>query len=302
MPNFDQDKVDKIRRLTIISMFAASDDLMELFALKGGNALNYIYNVNQRSSIDIDISMENSFEDLDFKLEEVESILVKSFERTFEENDLKAFDIKLEKKPQKMDSDKEGFWGGYQLSFKALELDKWQELEVKEDTTINDMSRQAIPFNTEFKRKFTVDISRHEYVKEKELKILDDYYIYVYSPLMIVLEKLRALCQQTEEYTEIIETHKPRSRAQDFFDIYVILESFSEINLTSKKSISSLKEIFKIKKVPLSIMGQLENYREIHRDSFTAVIDTVFKSDQLKDYDFYFDYVLDKVELITKNL
>ena len=49
-------------------------------------------------------------------------------------------------------------------------------------------------------------------------------------------------------------------------------------------------------------MGQLENYREFHRDSFTAVIDTVFKSDQLKDYDFYFDYVLDKVELITKNL
>jgi len=72
--------------------------------------------------------------------------------------------------------------------------------------------------------------------------------------------------------------------------------------LTSKKSISSLKEIFKIKKVHLSIMGQLENYREFHRDSFTAVIDTVFKSDQLKDYDFYFDYVLDKVELITKNL
>jgi len=302
MPNFDQDKVDKIRRLTIISMFAASDDLMELFALKGGNALNYIYNVNQRSSIDIDISMENSFEDLDFKLEEIESILKKSFERTFEENNLKAFDIKLEKKPQKMDSDKEGFWGGYQLSFKALELNKWQKLKGNTDTTTNDMSRQAIPFNREFKRKFTVDISRHEYVKERELKILDDYYIYVYSPIMIVLEKLRAICQQTEEYTEIIETHKPRGRAQDFFDIYVILESFSEINLISKKNISNLKEIFKIKKVPLSILDQLENYREFHRDSFTAVIDTVFKSDQLKDYDFYFDYVLEKVELITENL
>jgi len=302
MPNFDQDKVDKIRRLTIISMFVASDDLMELFALKGGNALNYIYNVNQRSSIDIDISMENSFEDLDFKLEEIESILKKSFERTFEENNLKAFDIKLEKKPQKMDSDKEGFWGGYQLSFKALELNKWQKLKGNTDTTTNDMSRQAIPFNREFKRKFTVDISRHEYVKERELKILDDYYIYVYSPIMIVLEKLRAICQQTEEYTEIIETHKPRGRAQDFFDIYVILESFSEINLISKKNISNLKEIFKIKKVPLSILDQLENYREFHRDSFTAVIDTVFKSDQLKDYDFYFDYVLEKVELITENL
>jgi hypothetical protein len=40
--------------------------------------------------------MKKSFEDLDLKLEEVESVLVKSFERTFVENDLKAFDIKLE--------------------------------------------------------------------------------------------------------------------------------------------------------------------------------------------------------------
>jgi hypothetical protein len=302
MPNFDQEKVDKIRKLTIISMFAASDDLMELFALKGGNALNYIYHLNQRSSIDIDISMENSFEDLDLKLDEVESVLRNSFERTFKENNLKAFDIKLEKKPQKMDSDKEGFWGGYQLSFKALELDKWQELEEKDSTTTNDMSRQAIPFNREFKRKFTVDISRHEYVKDKELTLLDDYYIYVYSPIMIVLEKLRAICQQTEEYTEIIETHKPRGRAQDFFDIYIILESFPEIDLTSQKTISELKEVFRIKKVPLSILNKLENYREFHRDSFTAVIDTVFKSDQLKDYDFYFDYVLEKIELINENL
>ena len=164
------------------------------------------------------------------------------------------------------------------------------------------MSRQAIPFNREFKRKFTVDISRHEYVKDKELTLLDDYYIYVYSPRMIVLEKLRAICQQTEEYTEIIETHKPRGRAQDFFDIYIILESFPEIDLTSQKTISELKEVFRIKKVPLSILNKLENYREFHRDSFTAVIDTVFKSDQLKDYDFYFDYVLEKIELINENL
>lgn len=302
MPDFDQQKVDKIRRLTIISMFAASDQLMELFALKGGNALNYIYNLNQRSSLDIDISMKKSFEELNFELEKIENILKKSFERSFRENNLKAFDIKLEKKPQKMDSDKEGFWGGYQLSFKALELDKWQDIKEKKNATINDMSRQAIPFNREFKRKFTVDISRHEYIKDRELKILEDYYIYVYSPRMIVLEKLRAISQQTAEYAKIIETHKPRGRAQDFFDIYLILESFAEIDLSSKKSISDLKEIFKIKRVPLSILNKLKEYREFHRDSFQAVQDTVFKSDQLKDYDFYFNYLLKKIELITKNL
>lgn len=302
MPNFNQERLDKIRKLTIISIFSASDELMKLFALKGGNALNYIYNLNQRSSIDIDISMENSFEKLEMKLKEVENILTNSFKRTFKENGLKAFDIILEKKPHEMSLDKEEFWGGYKLSFKVLEYERWLELKDQEDKDINDMRRQAIPFNKDFKRVFTVDISRHEYFKDKQLKILDDYYIYVYSPRMIVLEKLRAICQQTKEYAEIIETHKPRGRAQDFFDIYIILENFSEIDLSSQKSLEELKETFSIKKVPLSIMDRLENYREFHRDSFTAVQDTVFNSDQLKSYDFYFDYVLEKVKLITQNL
>lgn len=302
MKDFNQERLDKIRKLTIISMFAASDELMDLFALKGGNALNYIYNLNQRSSIDIDISMENSFEKLEMKLKEVEELLTDSFERTFKENNLKAFDIILEKKPHKMSPDKEEFWGGYKLSFKVLEYERWLNLKNQEDKDINDMRRQAIPFNKDFKRVFTVDISRHEYFEDRQLKILDNYYIYVYSPRMIVLEKLRAICQQTKEYAEIIETHKPRGRAQDFFDIYIILENFSEIDLTSKKSLEELKEIFSIKKVPLSLLNKLENYREFHRDSFTAVQDTVFNSDQLESYNFYFNYILEKVRLIIQNL
>lgn len=301
MNTFDRDQLDKIRKLTIIAMFSASDTLMNLFALKGGNALNYIYNLDERSSIDIDISMENSFEDIGMSLEEVEELLKSSFERTFKENSFKVFDIKLEKRPPVLSKEKEEFWGGYLLTFKVLDYDKWNRLNNDSDKSIDDIRRQAIPFTPDFKRKFSVDISRHEYCKDKKLEILDDYAIYVYTPKMIILEKLRAICQQTEEYMEIVESHQIRARSQDFFDIYITMEHYPEINLTSSENIKALKEVFKIKRVPLEILEDIKNYREFHRESFRAVEDTVFSSD-IKSYDFYFDYVISIIADILKAL
>jgi hypothetical protein len=56
------------------------------------------------------------------------------------------------------------------------------------------------------------------------LAVTDGYTVYVYTPLMVIYEKLRALCQQVEYYsTHIVSTHR-RGRARDFFDIYSILE------------------------------------------------------------------------------
>ena len=301
MNTFDRDQLDKIRKLTIIAMFSASDTLMNLFALKGGNALNYIYNLDERSSIDIDISMENSFEDIGMSLEEVEELLKSSFERTFKENSFKVFDIKLEKRPPVLSKEKEEFWGGYLLTFKVLDYDKWNSLNNNSEKSIEDMRRQAIPFTPDFKRKFNVDISRYEYCKDKRLEILDDYAIYVYTPKMIILEKLRAICQQTEEYMDIVESHQIRSRSQDFFDIYIITKHYPEIDLTSPESIKALKEVFKIKKVPLRLLEVVKDYREFHRESFRAVEDTVSSSD-IKSYDFYFDYVISIISDILKVL
>lgn len=302
MPNHDTEKLDQIRKLTIISLFSASDYLMKLFVLKGGNVLNYVYKINRRSSIDIDISMEGSFEKLDIPLKEVQEILERSFVRNFEESGFKVFDICLEKKPSELEEEKEDFWGGYTLTFKVLDFDKWNEIKEAPDKDIEDMRRQAIPFTPDFHRNFRVDISRHEYCKEKTIKLLDDYSVYVYTPRMIVLEKLRAICQQTEEYENIIETHHRRARAQDFFDIYIVMQNFPDIDLTSQESLASLKEFFNIKKVPIKLLEEMENYREFHRDAFAVVEDTVFSSAQLKSYDFYFDFVLGIIDDILEAL
>ena len=56
----ESDRLREIRRLAIIGMFS-DDDLMETLVLKGGNALDIVYEVAQRASLDLDFSIEGSF-------------------------------------------------------------------------------------------------------------------------------------------------------------------------------------------------------------------------------------------------
>ncbi len=53
--------IKQIRKLVIISLFA-DDELMNTFVLKGGNAIDIIYGLSDRASIDIDVSMAKDFE------------------------------------------------------------------------------------------------------------------------------------------------------------------------------------------------------------------------------------------------
>jgi predicted nucleotidyltransferase component of viral defense system len=51
-----------IRRLVIISVFA-DDVLMNRLVLKGGNALSLVHRIGSRSSIDVDFSVADDFEE-----------------------------------------------------------------------------------------------------------------------------------------------------------------------------------------------------------------------------------------------
>lgn len=81
------------------------------------------------------------------------------------------------------------------------------------------MRREAVVVGPSQQRKFRVDISKHEYCASKAETELDQYTIYVYTPAVLTVEKLRAICQQMPEYKPM---KTPRPRARDFFDIHLI--------------------------------------------------------------------------------
>lgn len=285
--------VEKIKKIAIMAMFS-DDELMDELVLKGGNAMALIHRLSARASVDLDFSMKHDFPHgpkMTFK--RIEMALTKTFRAAGYE----PFDIKMEEKPKAItDKDMASFWGGYAVEFKLVDAAFFNN--NKDDP--GKLSRSAISIGQG--KKFLIDISRFEYTDDKQEANVDGYRIYVYSPTMIACEKLRAICQQMEEYGPIVKRARAGSpRARDFFDIFILVETL-KLDLRSQKSLDMLAEMFRLKRVPIEWLGLIEKDREFHRQGFAAVTDTVSPDVDLKSFDFYFDYVVELAASITKQL
>jgi predicted nucleotidyltransferase component of viral defense system len=290
----DVNKLENIKKLAVIAMFS-DDVLMEMLVLKGGNALDIIYGIAPRASLDLDFSISTEFNPNE--IDSIKSKIKTVLSRTFDEHGYKAFDIRFGERPEDADPRIPQFWGGYRVEFKIIEKGKYkQRMDNMRYLRLN-----AIDVGPGSQKTYKIEISKWEYCKFKQEAEIDDYTVYVYTPEMIVIEKLRAICQQMPEYAEFIGTSYRTARARDFFDIYTVVKHF-KIDLTTNENIQLLKDIFAIKHVSLELLGQVSDYREYHRPDFTAVENTLKPEARLKDFDFYFDYVVNKCGDLTKTL
>lgn len=276
-------RLEEIKRLVVIAMFS-DDVLMQRLVLKGGNALDLIYRISARASSDVDFSMQGDFAD---ETEAVRRRVEKTLEQTFREAGYEVFDVKMEDRPKGLTADLADFWGGYGVEFKLIEKEKYDQFA----SNLEQLRRNALQFNPGTSAKFTIEISKFEYTRGKEPQDLNGYRIFVYSPEMMVGEKLRAICQQMEEYGSVVKRNRPGSaRARDFLDIHTIVVE-CHIDMCSDASKALLSHVFEAKRVPLSLLDLLSNYREFHRRDFPAVQATVKPGFKIKDFDFYFDFV-----------
>ena len=88
----DFDKLRFIRKLVLIAIFS-DDDLMDTFVVKGGSAIDLIYKLDARASVDIDLSMENDFSEAELAV--VKQKLYLAIKQTFEEHDYTIFDFNI---------------------------------------------------------------------------------------------------------------------------------------------------------------------------------------------------------------
>ncbi len=275
--------INEIKRCTLQAMMK-DELLMQGLVLKGGNALQLAYDITNRGSIDIDFSMENEFKDKDF--ERLSRVFDKNLNEEFSEIGLVAYDVKFKKKP-KTGSIPE--WRGYNLEFKLIEREKFDkygdDIEAKRRNAIkiNDLTQET---------KYTVDISSYEYVDKAVKKDIDGLILRVYTPEMILIEKIRALCQSMPKYKEIVTSAKPKKRARDLYDIWMIHQHFKDLNLTEEL----FKNIFAAKRVPLSYLDNFEILREQNREDWEVVKQTISNGEEIKDYDYYFDFVKTLIE------
>ena len=290
----DVDRIEQIKRLAVGAMFS-DDELMEMLVLKGGNALDIVYGVAPRASLDLDFSIPTEFEPNDIGT--IESKMKRALTRLFHENGYTVFDMKFGERPEDTDPRIPPFWGGYRLEFKIIETTQFEELSDDQQA----LRVNAVDVGPGSQKTYRIEISKWEYCKPKRRTEIEDYTVYVYTPEMIVMEKLRAICQQMPEYSEFIGKSYKTARARDFFDIYTTIEHFA-IDLTATENLQLLRDVFLAKYVPVDLITKIKNYREYHRSDFAVVESTVKRHVKLKNFEFYFDYVVNKCAVLTKAL
>jgi predicted nucleotidyltransferase component of viral defense system len=273
---------EDIRKLTITALFS-DDVLFEQLVLKGGNAISLVHGISPRDSLDVDFSLETDFGNLEDVLARMERALASRFNVV----GFIPFDVKLVSKPSEQRENQQPWWGGYQLEFKLIEETRHRSFGSDRER----LRREAFVVGPNQQRIFRVDFSKYEYTKGKVRAEVDNYTIYVYSPAMIAIEKLRALCQQMEDYAPTGKTKCPRAR--DFFDIFIIVTK-TGLRLGSSENLDLIKMIFAAKEVPISLLGKLAQQRAYHRNDWPNVRATV--AETLREFDFYFDFVLQETE------
>lgn len=275
--------LDDIRRQIIIALFS-DDDLLEQLVLKGGNALEAVHKVEERATVDMDFSIPKDFADVGVASEKIEDSLKRQFSRL----NLVVFDFSMQVKPSVVRDTQPLWWGGYLVNFKLVDKGLYDEHQGD----IEAIRRNSLVLGPQQKRTYKIDISKHEYCADKEEVDFDDYTIYVYSLEMIVLEKLRAICQQMESY-EHVRNKRPRPR--DFFDIYQIIQR-KDIDITSNSNMQLANNIFDSKDVPLKLIYEIGGMRDFHSAEWESV--TLSIPGECEPFDFYFDFVLGLVETI----
>lgn len=278
----DNNLLDRIKLLAIQAMFL-DDELLDQLVLKGGNAMALVHRVSARASVDLDFSMKHDFANA---IDEIRVRIERTLHTTFHEGGFEVFDFKMIETPKAISEDMKSFWGGYGVEFKLATA----EHHAQYKDSIDELRKRAI--NLGHGAKFLIDISRFEFVEDKQIHDVGGTVIYVYSPAMIVAEKLRAICQQMPDYGPIVKRARAGSeRAKDFVDIYVLVSGLG-IDVLEERNQQILASMFEAKKVPLYFLGKIQETHDFHVAGADAVKATVAQDFVLQEFRYYFDFVV----------
>lgn len=281
--------LNQIKVLILQALFL-DDELSKLVVVKGGTALFLLDAIGRRST-DIDFSLCEVPEEKATK-EYLESKFKAAIGGFLSEKGYELFHYKFEEKPPRGN-----FRLGYEIACKFLPYAVFDRLKGKKNS--DRMMHQAFRDMTTLEKGVIIQVSKNEFCDTHgEAEIEGGIVIRIYSPEMILIEKLRALCQQMKEYPN---RTKKTARAKDFYDIYVLDAHYG----IAKKCAADpdpfkllVKNIFGIKSVPVELLYKLEDYRDYHEQDFQSVQNSVIDSGGLKPFTFYFDYAINICRII----
>ena len=232
-------KIDEVITQTIIAIYRTPEVSNVLF-LKGGSAMRLFDKITTRLSIDADFSIPDTVNNEFLFFKSIKSQVIASFH----EYKYDIIDFKWDRKPKSKRKNMPFWWGGWLCEFKLVSFHhRGKSIEAKR--------RNALIPTGANSPKIIVEISEHEYCGKKRTKTIQGAKILGYSRELLVLEKIRAICQQHPDYKYRLS----KNRARDFYDIYE-LTSNAEDNFAHECS-KHIEKVFNAKEVPLELLSIL---------------------------------------------
>ena len=253
-------RIEDVIAYAIVAIYS-SPQLAQMMLLKGGSAMRLFDGLDARLSIDADFSVNEPIQNKAAVFGEMDRSLVQTFGRLGWD----VIDFRPVRKPEKLRAGFPDWWGGWACEFKLVE-------KIHAGKTLETRRRNALIPEGANAATISLDFSEHEFCGESRTMILHGTTILAYSRELLVVEKLRAICQQHPEYAY---RQRDRNRARDFFDIHSLT-----VDVDGKfidRCRSHLQAVFEAKEVPLWILGALwdEAFVDEHRRGFDQVRDTV---------------------------
>lgn len=287
---------ETIKRTTLKAIFS-DEHLENILTLKGGNALN-LHGLTKRESQDLDFSIKENIR----LAENEEGVLFKdNITKAFLEKGYQILSYKFQDKPKIRNDRTPPFWGGYVITFSIIEDTELQKLKNKGIKNFNAYAESM----GDGSKKIQIDLSFEEYTDPRTTTEIDGIKIYLYSSLMIIYEKIRASCQQLEEY----KLSSDKTRARDLYDIYSTLTNISNVALreevTNPNNFHILRRMFELKEVPIELIPKVKKIKDrLFQDYKQAVLPQIPANTEIPDFEYLFIYnmeLFDELYTLLKN-
>ena len=285
---------ETIKRTTLKAVFS-DEHLESVLTLKGGNALN-LHGLTQRESQDLDFSIKESIR---LSAEEEGKVFKEKITAAFREQGYQLLSYKFQDKPRVRNDRTPPFWGGYVITFSII---KEKELQTLKDKGIQNFNAYAESMG-DGSKKIQIDLSFEEYTDPRVTTEIDGTTVYLYSPLMIVYEKIRASCQQLEEYT----LSSDKTRARDLYDIYSTLTDISNVELreavVNPDNFQILRRMFALKAVPIELIPEVSSIKaRLQADYEQSVLPQIPANIDHPDFEYLFAYNMALFDELYKKL
>jgi len=266
-------RIDEVISETIFAIYRTPQVSRRLF-LKGGSAMRLFDNLKSRLSIDADFSIVRSIDHERRFFSAIKSSVGKAFRKL----KFDVIDFKWEQRPRNRGPERPKWWRGWVCQFKLVAFaHRGSSIEVKR--------RNALVPEGANSSVITIEISEHEYCGEKRTKTIRGVRILGYSRELLVLEKIRAICQQNPQYTYRVS----KNRARDFYDIHELTTHGAGMAFRGSEGL--IKKVFDAKEVPLHFLAALWDnaFIDEQRRGFDEVKDTV--TGPVSDFDVYVEHL-----------